>query len=104
MKLDNIHNCTDCPLFKNQRPLIDKKRASDIMWVGLSAVKVSDLEDDIPLSEKTKSGQLIKNIESEIPELLYYRTNLVKCLPVKKWENTLPHQRGNEFVFSTLVH
>lgn len=82
MRLKKIHNCTECSLFKNQKPLLDKKNTSDVMWVGLSAVKVSDLDLDIPLSEKTKSGQLISNIENSNPELLYYKTNLVKCLPL----------------------
>lgn len=53
------------------------------MWVGLSAVKVSCTQSETPLSIKTNTGKLISEIETVSPEIGFYKTNLVKCLPVK---------------------
>lgn len=82
MKIKEIENCKKCPLYKNQLPLLDKNRKSDVMWVGLSAKNVSNIDSDYPLQDDTNSGKLIKNIEEELPEIKFYKTNLVKCLPL----------------------
>lgn len=37
--MNEIKNCKQCNLCKNQKPLIEKNKKSDIMWVGLSAKK-----------------------------------------------------------------
>ena len=80
--LKEIENCTNCDLCKNQRPLLDNKVSCDVMWVGLSAKKVLDVNTDTPLGDNTNSGKLIKLIEEELTDLTFYKTNLVKCLPL----------------------
>ena len=46
--LEEISKCKKCKLCKNQRPLLDKNNSCDIMWVGLSAKKVEDVNKTIP--------------------------------------------------------
>jgi DNA polymerase len=66
----------------NQLPLLDKVDECDVMWVGLSAKEVINVMEDIPLSVTTKSGELISKIETEVKKCKYYKTNVVKCLPL----------------------
>ena len=82
LKLNNIKKCRKCNLYINQLPLLDKKDNCDVMWVGLSAKKVDDIDKNYPLEKNTNSGLLIKEIEDKLPSLNYYKTNLVKCLPL----------------------
>ncbi|MBE6155041.1 MAG: hypothetical protein E7163_05710 [Firmicutes bacterium] len=63
-------------------PLIDKKKECDVMWVGLSAKKVNNLKTNYPLEEDTNSGKIIKEVEDLLPNVQFYKTNLVKCLPL----------------------
>lgn len=80
--LESIKKCKRCELCNNQNPLLDKVRVCEVMWVGLSAKKVDDIEEDIPLSKNTKSGVIIAEIESRCKGIKTYKTNLVKCLPL----------------------
>lgn len=80
--LNEIKRCKNCNLCLNQPPLIDKKEKCDVMWIGLSAKKVENIENDYPLSENTNSGKIIKEVETMLPNIKYYKTNLVKCLPL----------------------
>ncbi len=69
----------------NQLPATDQKRNAEVFWVGLSAVAFSEEEDRVPLSPTTRSGALVAEIESAFKKsILFYRTNLVKCLPLKQ--------------------
>ena len=77
---ENISQCVKCDLYKNQKPLLDNVSNADIMWVGLSAKKVSSLFDSIPLDNNTATGKIIEEIETK--EFLFYKTNLVKCVPL----------------------
>ena len=77
-----LENCNKCSLCQNQRPLLDKEDRCDVMWVGLSSKRVDDLNKSIPLSNDTNSGKIIELIEQELPDLKFYKTNLVKCLPL----------------------
>ena len=52
------------------------------MWVGLSAVKVDDIEKETPLSNLTNTGKLLAEIENRNKKSKFYKTNLVKCLPL----------------------
>ena len=79
---EEIYRCKDCELCKNQRPLIDKCSVCDIMWVGLSAKKVLDVNKTIPLCNDTNSGKIIEEIENRLVGFRFYKTNLVKCLPL----------------------
>ena len=82
--ISKIKKCNNCPLHCNQSPLIDNNHASsDVFWIGLSAVKVSCTEKEVPLSSLTSSGKLIAEIESMRNDQLFYKTNIVKCLPLK---------------------
>ena len=65
-----IEKCNRCSISCNQKPLIDKLRKSDIMFLGISA-KIKETEDEIPLSENTNSGKLIKIIEERLKNLKY---------------------------------
>jgi DNA polymerase len=79
----NIKNCQKCDLCKNQTPLVQtNKNNADVFWVGLSAVKTNN-ESEIPLSPTTNSGKLISSIEHLLPNVSFYKTNVVKCLPLK---------------------
>ncbi len=66
----------------NQRPLLDHIRKADVMWVGVSAKRVADPEKAIPLGVDTNSGRLIAEIEALCSPVQFYKTNLVKCLPL----------------------
>lgn len=78
---EEIINCKQCGLCKNQSPLLDNKTACKIFWVGLSAKKISS-DDERPLSPTTNSGSIIKCIEEKFQDVEMYKTNLVKCLPL----------------------
>lgn len=96
--MENIHNiilnCTNCDLRFNQKPLIDNLVIPKIFWVGLSAVKVNSDLDSKPLSEVTNTGKLINNIESNFKDIIFYKTNLVKCLPLLN--NKIRYPNKNE--------
>lgn len=91
MSLEKVENCNKCGLCQNQRTLLDKEDRCDVMWVGLSAKRVDDLNNSIPLSNDTNSGKIIELIEHELPDLKFYKTNLVKCLPLDE-NNKLRYQ------------
>jgi len=76
-----IRQCSGCSLCGIQKPLLDVSHQADVMWVGLSAVRVDNVMTARPLSSDTRSGGLVEEIESRLPNLSFYRTNLVKCLP-----------------------
>ena len=87
-RYDNIiTKCNKCNISCNQKPLVDKLRKADIMFLGISA-KMKETEDEMPLSENTNSGKLIKMIEERLLEennnVLCYRSNMVKCVPLDK--------------------
>lgn len=77
--LENIKKCQKCSLYLNQSPLIQEKSKCDILWLGLSAKKISDKAE--PLSNNTNTGKIIEMIENKI-KYKTYKTNLVKCLPL----------------------
>ena len=92
--LKKILNCKKCKLYSNQKPLLDIEKKSEIMWVGLSAKEVtSDMEG--PLSIKTNSGKVLREIEEELKNKQAYKTNLVKCLPLNK-ENKIRYPTKKE--------
>lgn len=93
--IEKIKNCRKCKLCKNQEPLLDKKNKCDIMWVGLSAKKVEDVNKNYPLENNTSSGKLIEEIEKKRDDLTFYKTNLVKCLPLNE-ERKLRYPTENE--------
>ena len=84
---NKIIKCNRCSISYNQKPLIDILRKADIMFVGISA-KIKETEDEMPLSENTNSGKLIKMIEERLLEenhnISCYRSNMVKCVPINE--------------------
>ena len=87
-RYDNIiTKCNKCSISCNQKPLVENMKKSDIMFLGISA-KMKETEDEMPLSENTNSGKLIKMIEERLLEennnLLCYRSNMVKCVPLNE--------------------
>lgn len=82
--MGKIINCRKCNLYKNQPPLIDELKSSDIMWVGLSAKPVGNCQRVQPLAPDTNSGKIIAMIERECGKITFYRTNLVKCVPLNE--------------------
>ena len=82
---NRIIKCNRCNISCNQKPLVENMRKSDIMFVGISA-KMKETEGEIPLSENTNSGKLIKMIEERLLEensnISCYRSNMVKCVPL----------------------
>jgi len=52
------------------------------MWIGLSAKLASEPDEAYPLCEKTRTGKLICQIEEQLGDCSFYKTNLVKCAPL----------------------
>lgn len=80
--LEKLFKCNNCNLCNNQKPLLDRICECDVMWVGLSAKKVDDINKSIPLDVDTNSGSILEQIENKLPNIKFYKTNLVKCLPL----------------------
>lgn len=93
--INKIKRCRKCNLCNNQLPLLDSIKKKDIMWVGLSAKKVDDIDKSKPLENNTISGKIIELIELKLPEYTFYKTNLVKCLPLDQ-NNKLRYPNINE--------
>jgi len=81
----DIYDCQKCELHTNQKPLLDVIDECDVFWLGLSAKKVIDTECDVPLSSNTNSGKIISEIESKCIGTTFYKSNVVKCLPIDKY-------------------
>lgn len=74
-----------------------------MFWVGLSAVAFNDDEEKLPLSPFTRSGALVAEIEKSFyKDLIFYKTNLVKCLPLKKEKIRYPLQHEMEKCYPNL--
>lgn len=84
--LKKISKCQQCNLYKNQCPLLDKQAKGNVLWLGLSAKGVEKLEEGIPLDNNTNTGKLIEKVEKLNAEVDFYKTNLVKCLPLSSDE------------------
>lgn len=80
--MKKISECNKCGLCFNQKPLLDNFKYSDVMWVGLSAKKVESLFDETPLANNTNTGKIIEAIEEKFYGVSFYKTNIVKCLPL----------------------
>ena len=83
-KKNRITKCNKCDISCNQKPLVENMKKSDIMFLGISA-KMKEKEDEMPLSENTNSGKLIKMIEERLlEENNNHRSNMVKCVPLNE--------------------
>lgn len=99
-----IAGCQACELHACQPPLLEKSIArAQVMWVGLSAKKFGNPENCLPLSADTPTGAIIHQIESELPKVRFYKTNLVKCPPLDKdGKLRYPNEREMELCFNNL--
>lgn len=79
--LEAIMKCKKCGLCQHQAPLLDDTKACQVFWVGLSAKKVTSLNEK-PLSPSTNSGSILCKVEENCESVNMYKTNLVKCLPL----------------------
>ncbi len=92
--------CKACGLYLNQLPVLDYLKNSHIFWVGLSAVQFDDDIERLPLSPLTRSGALINDIENPLTEIIsFYKTNLVKCVPLKEGKIRYPLEHEMEKCF-----
>jgi len=104
IRLSCQRKCKSCGLFLNQLPIFDERKASSIFWVGLSSVPFSDDELKMPLSPYTKSGALIGKIEEPyLNNISFYKTNVVKCLPLTNNKIRYPSKNEMEKCFPNLT-
>lgn len=96
--------CKACGLYLNQLPILDKQKKSNIFWVGLSSVLITEEDEKQPLSPYTKSGALINTIEKPYKnDISFYRTNVVKCLPLSNNKIRYPLKHEMEKCYPNLV-
>lgn len=101
--INQIKKCQKCGLCKNQEPVLDNQQLCQIIWVGLSAKKII-YENDIPLSPNTNTGKLIQLIENTCNNVITYKTNLVKCLPLnERGKLRYPNTNEIECCFDNLL-
>ena len=101
--MEKILNCKKCELYQNQKPLMDSAGEADVFLVGLSAKKIGK-NGFSPLSEKTTSGKVIKKIEDTCQGIRFYKTNLVKCLPLSEnGKIRYPRKEEMDCCFENLV-
>lgn len=92
--------CRACGLYLNQKPIYDEADKSHVFWVGLSAVQFDEDEHKLPLAPSTASGNLIRQIELLFKRnIFFYKTNLVKCVPLKNDKIRYPLQHEIEKCF-----
>lgn len=97
-----IKKCNKCGLCQHQSPLIDDTKVCQVFWVGLSAKKTT-FESEKPLSPTTNSGKLICNVEEKCSQILTYKTNLVKCVPLdEQMKLRYPNKKEIDICFPNL--
>lgn len=93
--------CKACGLYLNQAPIFDKQQKSGVFWVGLSAVRFDEDQEKLPLSPLTPSGSLVHQIEQPFTrKIVFYKTNLVKCVPLNADKIRYPLEHEMEKCFS----
>ncbi len=80
--MKKIPQCTNCQLYKNQTPIINQPKKSDIMVIGISSKKNSGNKIFHPLDSSTNSGKFISQLEKSLKDTTFYKTNLIKCAPL----------------------
>ncbi|MGD0710650.1 MAG: uracil-DNA glycosylase family protein [Bacteroidales bacterium] len=99
----NRIQCKACGLYLNQLPVLDRQDKAGIFWVGLSSVLIGKEEEKQPLSPFTRSGALIKEIENPYTsKISFYKTNVVKCLPLVNNKIRYPFKHEMEKCFPNL--
>jgi uracil-DNA glycosylase family 4 len=92
--------CKACGLYLNQFPILSPGTKSEVFWVGLSAVLFNEYEEKRPLASNTASGALIKQIEEPfLNGISFYKTNIVKCVPMNSDKIRYPFEHEMEKCF-----
>lgn len=92
--------CKSCGLDIFQGPALERAKKAHIFWVGLSAVAFEEGAERLPLSPLTPSGSLIHAVEAPLRgQFSFYKTNLVKCAPLKEDKLRYPISREMEKCF-----
>ena len=87
-------------MYLNQLPVCEEGTNPHVFWVGLSAVEIGEGLEKVPLSSNTRSGALIESIGEPLKgEISFYKTNLVKCLPLKQGKIRYPLEHEMEKCF-----
>ena len=61
-------------------------------------------DEEVPLSPETNTGMLIQKIEQLCGEVITYKTNLVKCLPLTEEQKLrYPNRKEIDSCFEHLV-
>ncbi len=98
-------SCKACGLYIDQPPVVTNASTSEIFWVGLSAVRFEEGIEKLPLSPYTNTGALIEKIELPLRKsTLFYKTNLVKCAPLKGGKIRYPHRNEMEKCYPNFEH
>lgn len=80
--MKKIFECKKCRLYKNQLPLVEEERKNtDVMFLGISAIKIKEKNIKAPLASDTPTGKCIVLIEN-LANKICVKSNLVKCLPL----------------------
>jgi uracil-DNA glycosylase len=96
--------CKACGLYLNQLPALDITKNAQVFWVGLSSVLFLEGQERLPLSPLTKSGALIDTIEKPFLNYIgFYRTNIVKCLPLNENRIRYPIKTEMEKCYPNLI-
>lgn len=91
-------------MYLNQSPSFDNHAKADVFWVGLSAVQFNDCDAKTPLSAQTRSGGLIHIAEQRIGlAYTFYKTNIVKCLPLNGGKIRYPLEHEMSKCYPNLV-
>lgn len=80
------------------------EKECQIFWVGLSAKKIVS-DGEVPLSPETNTGMIIQKIEEKCKEIIAYKTNLVKCLPLTEQQKLrYPNKKEIDSCFEHLLN
>lgn len=102
--VEQIRMCQKCGLCINQKPLLDSEKDCQVFWVGLSAKQIVS-NSEIPLSPETNTGMLIQKIEEMCDNIVTYKTNLVKCLPLTEHQKLrYPNKKEIDCCFENLIN
>lgn len=66
------------------------------MLIGISAQKNKPNKIFTPLDPETNSGKFIQQIENQLPQISFYKTNLIKCAPLNS-DNKIRYPTTEEY-------
>lgn len=100
--MNKIIFCRKCNLCENQPPLLDELSDAEVVWVGLSAKQINQ-KHARPLCKGTVSGNIISQVEANLLPRKFYKTNLVKCLPLKNGKLRYPNKNELNDCFGNFI-